>query len=144
MVYKPLKDPHWKPGMVGASALMSLTWGYLVYGGSISTIWPLFGVANQLLGSMTLAIGTTILFRMGKAQYAWTTMIPMSFLTVTTVAAGYLNITMNYLPSKNYLLAVASGIMIVLVVFVIGDAVCTWIRIRSEQELSSQEIHNNL
>lgn len=135
MVYKPLKDPHWLPGMVGASALMSFSWGYLVYGGSISTIWPMFGVANQLLASMSLAIGTTMLFRMGKGRYAWTTIIPMSFLAVTTVAAGYLNITTNYLPKNNYLLAGASAIMIVLVIFVISDAVRTWMRIRAEQKL---------
>ena len=140
MVYEPLKNPHWKPGMIGASALMSFTWGYLVYGGSISTIWPLFGVANQLLASMTLAIGTTILFRMGKARYAWTTLIPMSFLAVTTVAAGYLNITINYLPKNNYLLAAASLVMIVLVIFVISDAVRTWIRIGTEQKSTSQKI----
>jgi len=137
MVYEPLKDPHWTPGMVGASALMSFSWGYLVYGGSISTIWPLFGVANQLLASMSLAIGTTMLFRMGKGRYAWTTITPMVFLTATTVAAGYLNITTNYLPKNNYLLAGASGIMIVLVVFVISDAVRTWIRINSENNTSS-------
>lgn len=134
MVYEPLKDPHWTPGMVGASALMSFSWGYLVYGGSISTIWPLFGVANQLLASMSLAIGTTMLFRMGKGRYAWTTITPMIFLTATTVAAGYLNITTNYLPKNNYLLAGASAIMIVLVVFVISDAVRTWIRINSESK----------
>ncbi|MBP2628726.1 MAG: carbon starvation protein CstA [Firmicutes bacterium] len=134
MVYKPLKDPHWMPGMVGASALMSFAWGYLVYGGSISTIWPLFGVANQLLASMSLAIGTTMLFRMGKGRYAWTTITPMIFLTITTVGAGYLNITTNYLPKNNYLLAGASAVMIVLVVFVISDAVRTWLRIGAEKQ----------
>jgi len=141
MVYKPLLNPHWMPGMIGASALMSFTWGYLVYGGSISTIWPLFGVANQLLASMTLAIGTTMLFRMGKSRYAWTTIIPMTFLTITTVAAGYLNITTNYLPKNNYLLAGACAIMIVLVVFVIGDAVRTWFRIKGEQQANPQSIN---
>lgn len=138
MVYKPLKDPHWMPGLVGASALMSFSWGYLVYGGSISTIWPLFGVANQLLASMSLAIGTTMLFRMGKGRYAWTTMVPMSFLAVTTVAAGYLNITTNYLPKNNYLLAGASVIMIILVIFVISDAIRTWLRIRDEQQANTE------
>ncbi|WP_378956576.1 carbon starvation protein A [Pelosinus sp. sgz500959] len=140
MVYQPLKDPHWMPGLVGASALMSFSWGYLVYGGSISTIWPLFGVANQLLASMSLAIGTTMLFRMGKGRYAWTTITPMSFLAVTTVAAGYLNITTNYLPKNNYLLAGASAVMIVLVVFVISDAVRTWLRISAEQKANSSPI----
>lgn len=134
MVYKPLKDVHWTPGLIFTSALMSFAWGYLLYGGSISTIWPLFGVANQLLGSMALAIGTTVLFRMGKGRYTWTTIIPMCFLAITTVAAGYLNITTIYLPKSNYLLAGASGIMIVLVIFVITDAVRTWIKIVNGQQ----------
>jgi carbon starvation protein len=144
MVYKPLKNVHWTPGLVGASALMSFSWGYLVYGGSISTIWPLFGVANQLLGSMSLAIGTTILFRMGKGRYAWTTITPMCFLAVTTVAAGYLNIVINYLPQGKYLLACVSAVMIVLVVFVIGDAIRTWIRINEEQKAGTSSIHTKV
>ncbi|SDF66045.1 carbon starvation CstA family protein [Sporolituus thermophilus] len=129
MVYKPLKNVNWVPGIIFSSAAISFAWGYLLYGGSISTIWPLFGVANQLLATMSLAIGTTVLFRMGKGRYAWTTIIPMSFLGATTVAAGYLNITTNYLPKNNYLLAGASAVMIILVIFVIGDAVRTWLRI---------------
>jgi len=134
MMYAPLKNVHWTPGIIFASASVSFAWGYLLYGGSISTIWPLFGVANQLLASMALAIGTTVLYRMGKSRYAWTTIVPMCFLAVTTVAAGYMNITTNYLPKSNYLLAGASAIMIVLVIFVIGDAVRTWIAIKAEQQ----------
>lgn len=140
MVYKPLKDVNWTPGLILTSALMSFAWGYLLYGGSISTIWPLFGVANQLLASMTLAIGTTVLFRMGKGRYTWTTIIPMCFLTVTTIAAGYLNITTIYLPQSNYLLAGASGIMIVLVVFVITDAIRTWLKIINGEQLTVKPV----
>lgn len=132
-VYKPMGDFHSVPASVAASAIISFLWGYLLYGGSISTIWPLFGVANQLLGSMALAVGTSVLFRMGKGRYAWTTIIPMCFLAVTTVAAGYMNITINYLPQQNYLLATLSGIMILLVIFVIADAVRTWVNIASGQ-----------
>lgn len=140
MVYAPLKNVHWTPGIIFASAAVSLAWGYLLYGGSISTIWPLFGVANQLLASMALAIGTTVLYRMGKGKYAWTTIVPMSFLAVTTVAAGYMNITTNYLPKNNYLLAGASAVMIVLVIFVIGDAIRTWIAIRAEQQAKPESL----
>lgn len=140
MVYAPLKNVHWTPGIIFASAAVSLAWGYLLYGGSISTIWPLFGVANQLLASMALAIGTTVLYRMGKGKYAWTTIVPMSFLAVTTVAAGYMNITTNYLPKNNYLLAGASAVMIVLVIFVIGDAIRTWLAIRAEQQAKSESL----
>jgi carbon starvation protein len=82
---------------------------------------------------MALAVGTTMLFRMGKGRYAWTTIIPMSFLAVTTFAAGYLNITTNYLPKNNYTLAIISGIMMVLVVIVITDSVRRWIQLSKEQ-----------
>ncbi|MFZ5646592.1 MAG: carbon starvation protein A [Bacillota bacterium] len=132
-IYKPLKNHNWWPGTIICSVLISYAWGYLVYGGSISTIWPLFGVANQLLGTMALAIGTTMIIRMGKARYAWTTLVPMSFLAVTTVTAGYLNIFTNYLPKGNILLAVMSGIMIVLVIAVIIDSIRTWIGLLTAQ-----------
>lgn len=136
MVYKPLKDVHWTPGIIFTSALISFAWGYLLYGGSIATIWPLFGVANQLLASLTLAIGTSVLFRIGKGRYAWTTIIPMAFLAVTTVAAGYLNITTIYLPKHNYLLAGASAVMIALVIIVMADAIKSWFRIAATQGAS--------
>lgn len=137
MVYKPLKNVNWTPGVIFSSALMSFSWGYLLYGGSISTIWPMFGVANQLLASMALAIGTTVLFRMGKGKYAWTTIVPMCFLAVTVLAAGYLNITTNYLPKGNYLLAGASGFMMILVVFVIADAVRVWLNIINDEKVKA-------
>lgn len=138
MMYKPLKNVNWTPGIIFSSALISLAWGYLVYGGSISTIWPLFGVANQLLATMALAIGTTVLFRMGKGCYTWTTIIPMVFLGITTVAAGYLNITTNYLPKSDYLLAGTSGVMIILVVFVVADAVRVWLKINAQKQAGAQ------
>jgi carbon starvation protein len=137
-VYKPLKDHNWWPGIILTSGIFTLAWGYLLYGGSISTIWPLFGVNNQLLGSMALAIGTTMLIRMGKARYAWTTFIPMVFLTVTTITAGYQNIVINYLPKHNYLLAAISAIMLIMVILIIADSVRTWVKLLSQKE---QDIH---
>ncbi|AEG15789.1 carbon starvation protein CstA [Desulfofundulus kuznetsovii DSM 6115] len=132
-VYKPLKDHNWWPGIILTSGIFTLAWGYLLYGGSISTIWPLFGVNNQLLGSMALAIGTTMLIRMGKARYAWTTFIPMVFLTVTTITAGYQNIVINYLPKHNYLLAAISAIMLIMVILIIADSVRVWIKLLSQK-----------
>ncbi|MCS5696005.1 carbon starvation CstA family protein [Desulfofundulus thermocisternus] len=133
-VYKPLKDHNWWPGIILTSGIFTLAWGYLLYGGSISTIWPLFGVNNQLLGSMALAIGTTMLIRMGKARYAWTTFIPMVFLTVTTITAGYQNIVINYLPKHNYLLASISAIMLIMVILIIADSVRVWVKLLSQKE----------
>ncbi|SHI85073.1 carbon starvation CstA family protein [Desulfofundulus thermosubterraneus] len=130
-VYKPLKDHNWWPGIILTSGIFTLAWGYLLYGGSISTIWPLFGVNNQLLGSMALAIGTTMLIRMGKARYAWTTFIPMVFLSATTITAGYQNIVINYLPKQNYLLAGISAVMLIMVILIIADSVRVWIQLLS-------------
>ncbi|MGB9803866.1 carbon starvation CstA family protein [Desulfofundulus sp.] len=137
-VYKPLKDHNWWPGIILTSGIFTLAWGYLLYGGSISTIWPLFGVNNQLLGSMALAIGTTMLIRMGKTRYAWTTFIPLVFLTATTITAGYQNITANYLPKHNYLLAAISVIMLVMVIMIIADSVRVWVQLFSGSKTGTQ------
>jgi carbon starvation protein len=91
-VWKPLGDNK-NPFAVGFAALLVVSaWGWLVYNGSIMSLWPMFGVANQLLAVTALAIGTTVLLRMGRARYAWTTLVPLVFLTVTVFAAGVLNI----------------------------------------------------
>ncbi|WP_353683307.1 carbon starvation protein A [Thermodesulfovibrio sp. 3907-1M] len=128
-VYPKLRDYKWWPGVIGTSAIFTFCWGYLLYTGTISTIWPLFGVNNQLLGGMALAIVTTLLLRMGKAKYIWVTMVPMVFLLVTTIVAGYQNIVNNYLPKNNYLLAVLSAVMIVMVILIVADSVRVWISI---------------
>nr|WP_092074187.1 carbon starvation protein A [Dendrosporobacter quercicolus]NSL47686.1 carbon starvation protein A [Dendrosporobacter quercicolus DSM 1736]SDM80834.1 carbon starvation protein [Dendrosporobacter quercicolus] len=129
VIYQPLKDPHWWPGIAFTSALICFAWGYLVLQGNISTIWPLFGVSNQLLGTLTLAIGTTMLFRMGRGRYAWVTILPMAFLATVTFTADYMNIFNVYLPQKNYLLAGVSGIMFVLVIIVLIDSIRRWIHL---------------
>ena len=69
-------DHEWVPGIAITSAIFTGLWGYLVYSGDISTIWPLFGICNQLLASVTLLIGTTVLLRLNKTRYAWMTGIP--------------------------------------------------------------------
>ncbi len=138
-VCTPLKDKNWTPGVILTSAIMTFSWGYLVYGGSVATIWPLFGVANQLLATMALAIGTTVLLRMGRGRYVWTTTVPMAFMAATTVAAGYLNITGNYLPKGNYLLAGASAIMIILVIIVVADAVRIWFTLSPKKKAHKEE-----
>jgi carbon starvation protein len=93
-IHKPLGDNKSVPAVAFASLLVVSTWGWLVYNGSIMSLWPMFGVANQLLATVALAVGTTVLFRMGRARYAWTTLIPMCFMTVIITTAGYMNIRM--------------------------------------------------
>jgi carbon starvation protein len=127
--YKPLKNIHWWPGVLLTGALISIAWGALVYKGTVSSIWPLFGTANQLLATMALAIGTTFLLRHGKAKYIWVTLIPLVFIAVTTVTAGIENLIFNYLPAKSYTLAGISGFIILMVVAMLTDSVIKWIRI---------------
>jgi len=75
-------------------------WGGFIHTGTISTIWPMFGIANQLLAAMALSIGTTVIIKSGKARYAWVTILPLSFVAVTTLTAGWLTITDNFLRGR--------------------------------------------
>jgi len=122
-LWKPLGDATWLPGVAATSALVCAGWGYLLYGGSISKIWPLFGVNNQILGCIALAIGTTMLVRAGKARYAPATLLAMAFLLVTAFTAGYQNVVDNYLPAGDWLLAGLSVVLMAVGLAIIVDAV---------------------
>src|SRR5260370_5688812 len=91
-VHKPFGNSSWLPGNLITSFIVVMGWGYLIYTGSISTIWPLFGTGNQLLETIALAVTTTFLINMGKQQYAWITGVPMVFVGVTTVTAGVVGV----------------------------------------------------
>jgi carbon starvation protein len=116
----------WMPGIIISGGLFSFVWGYLVYTGDISTIWPLFGMSNQLLASSALIIVTTMLIRMGKKRYAWVTAAPGIFLAFVTMHAGYLNITTMYLPKEMYLLTVLATIVMAMMIIVIAGAFRRW------------------
>jgi len=109
---------HWL-SVILCGGIISLLWGYLVYHGDISSIWPMFGVANQLLATLALAVGTVYILKNSKrAIYGLVTFLPCLFMFITTITAGIENITRNYLPKHNYqgnMNAVLSGVMIVLV-----------------------------
>ncbi len=87
-VYKPFGNTAWLPGNLFTSFFVVLAWGYLIYTGNISTIWPLFGTGNQLLATIALAVVTTFLINMGKTKYVWIPGLPMCFVGITTVTAG--------------------------------------------------------
>ena len=136
----------WSVGLVGA--LVCLSWGYLTATGSIETIWPLFGVANQLLAVIALAVGTTFLLRQRPPAYALTTFLPLCFLTVTTMTAGVLN-TLRYLspeyiadkgPAMSYLDGILSIVLLLLVATVLLDSVRRWAHILSERRRGVAEI----
>jgi len=114
-------DKRWWPGIIITSFLFTFFWGYLLYTGDIGTIWPLFGMSNQLLASVGLIIGTVMIIRMGKARYAWITAVPGLSLAGVTMWAGYLSVVNNFLPKGLYLLSVlAITVMVLMVIVMVG------------------------
>ena len=97
-VHKPFANHAWQPGNMITTFFVVLAWGYLIYTGNISTLWPLFGTGNQLLATIALAVGTAFLINMGKAKYAWITVAPMLFVGTTTLTAGVLSIKNIFWP----------------------------------------------
>jgi len=125
-VIPKFNDKNWWPGIISTSLVFTLVWGYLVYTGDISTIWPLFGMSNQLLASCALIICTTMLIRMNKAKYAWITAVPGVFLAAVTMWAGYIQITQTYIPSGRMLLAGMGIAILALIVIVFIGAIIRW------------------
>lgn len=113
-------------GAIISGAIISFLWGYLVYNGDISTIWPMFGVANQLLATIALAVGTVYILKLRNVwYYGLITFVPAIFMLITTVLAGIENIRDNYLPKHTFqgnLNAVLSAIMIILVIVIFVES----------------------
>jgi carbon starvation protein len=87
-IYPKFEQTDWLPGAVVSTLLVTVGWGWLVATGSIDTIWPMFGIANQLLAVLALCLVTTLLINSGRQRYAWVTLLPMLFVTATTMTAG--------------------------------------------------------
>ncbi|MGM0862499.1 carbon starvation protein CstA [Bacillus atrophaeus] len=130
-IYKPLKKTDWLPGSVFASALACLMWGYLLYSGDIGSIWALFGVSNQLMASVGLIIGATIVLKIAdKRRYILTCLIPLAYLYVTVNYAGYWMVRYVYLNPESAGYSVLNGalsiIMLLLGLVIIIAAVKKW------------------
>ena len=135
--HQSFANTAWVPGNLIATFFVVLGWGYLIYTGTVSTIWPLFGIGNQLLATIALAVSTTFLINMGKARYALLTGIPMLFVGVTTVTAGVLSVKDIFWPLTSkpgqqltgYLDSILTTIFIVGVLLVAFGALRRWIAV---------------
>jgi len=135
-VYKPFGRTHWLPGNLLASFLIVFSWGYLIYNGSITSIWPMFGAANQLLATVALAIGTSYIINRGKAKYAWITIIPMAFVGITTITACVKNMTGIYIPQmynpETCVLGIINLVMTLIIltlsVIILVDTIPRWFK----------------
>jgi carbon starvation protein len=125
-LWPKMNEKKWMPGILLTSFAFTGAWGYLVYTGDIMTIWPLFGMSNQLLATCALIVGTTMLIRMGKARYAWVTAVPGLFMIPVTMSAGYFNIKNNYLPQGKYLNVGISVVLMALMAIVFVEAFFRW------------------
>lgn len=135
-LWKPLGDLDWLPASLLATSLVVFGWSYFIYTGTVATIWPMFGMANQLLALIALVIVTVGLVNAGKARYAPLTLLPALFVATTTLSAAYLEVTRTYLPwtrsrdtlLKGWLNIGLTGLLVGCVAVIAGAAVMRFAR----------------
>ena len=136
-VHKKFERPDWLPGSILATAIVTAGWGLLVETGSIDTIWPMFGIANQLLAVIALCLVTTVLINSGRAKYAFVTLLPMLFVATTTLSASYQMIPQFFaLVGNGVWTPLKGGLNIGLMVFVltcvlalVAQAAARWVAV---------------
>jgi carbon starvation protein len=123
-VHPKLGDPSFLPASIVATGLVVLGWSYFILTGSIATIWPMFGVANQLLASAALCIGTTLILRRPvPRRYALVTLLPLTFVSITTITAGIQALRLLYLPMSRVPETALTGKVNVVVISVLLVAI---------------------
>jgi carbon starvation protein len=141
-VFRKLEQPNWLPGSIVTSALVVAAWAAFIWNGSISTIWPMFGIANQLLAAVALCVATTVIINMGKARYSWVTIAPLSFVATTTLVAGWESIRDIFWPqaqnpataTQGYINTSLTVLIMTAAVIVLIDSVRCWIGRRHQPE----------
>ena len=129
-LYAPFGKTDWLPGAIISTGLVTLGWGTLIWTGSIDTIWPMFGIANQMLAAIALCIVSVWALNNGRGKFALLTLIPMVFVIVTTTTAGYQMVTGRFLTdfktgyeTGNYAMTIKGGLNIFFTVFMIASLV---------------------
>jgi len=160
-LWKPLGRTSWYPSVLATSALIVGAWGYFLWQGvkdplgGINSLWPLFGIANQLLATVALCVATTIIVKMGKTRYALVTFAPLAWLVSVTFTASWQKVfhsspRIGFLSHARQLEnqgmanarlifndrldAVVTGILIALVVLILLESILEWARVLSGQK----------
>jgi carbon starvation protein len=147
-VYPKFEEPTWLPGSLITTALVVAGWAAFIWSGSISTIWPMFGIANQLLASVALCVATTVIINTGKARYSWTTILPLAFVATTTLVAGWQSITDNFWPltqraetaTQGYINVFLTVILMLAAILVLIDSLRRWFGGKRGPEIGPDEI----
>jgi len=135
-IWKPLERTDWMPGTILSTGLVVIAWSYFILTGSIAQIWPMFGIANQLLATVALCVGTTVIINAGRARYAWVTMAPLAFVSTTTLYAGYRSVMDNFLPMTEvpgkaftgYLDASLTALLMACALLILAASFRAWLR----------------
>ncbi|OCA52551.1 carbon starvation protein A [Photorhabdus namnaonensis] len=145
-IWAPLKRINWLPGSIGCSIVACLLWGYLLNSGDINSVWALFGVSNQLMASIGLMIGATIILRLSeKRWYILTCLIPLAYLYVTVNYAAYWMVKNVYFNSSakgfNIFNGTISIVMVILGVVITVSSIMQWLKLwRSRSAGNSVEV----
>jgi len=146
--YHKLEEPNWLPGSILTSAAVVLAWSAFIWSGSISTIWPMFGIANQLLAAVALCVATTVIINLGRARYSWVTIVPLSFVATTTLVAGYQSIRDIFWPQtanpattlQGYINTTLTALIMTAAIIVLIDSVRKWVGGRRRPEIISESL----